>query len=138
MTRTTVGGWIFDETEWPILKILCPSSHTDDDFDAYLEQLSSYRGRGEPYVICYDTQDGRALPATQRKKQTDYVEMIKMKKPVLMLGFAAVAHNAVQRGVMTAIFWMQNSPWPMKVFGHTEPAMEWLKERLAEGGIEPR
>ena len=126
MSKTTAGGFRFNDDDWPILRVIAPAQQSDDDFSAYLKQLATYRRRNEPYAIIYDIRPGRGLSAKQRRMQSDYIkESISLR--ITLKAFAAITRSGVQRGALTAIFWLSGSPWPRKVFTSESEAEQWVK-----------
>lgn len=129
MATVSAGGWEFDDTMWPLLRVSAPATHGDEDFDSYLALLARYRQLGQSYAILYNLGGGKGLTAGQRAKQAAYIAE-SVTAGSKLAGVAFIAHNAVQRGVLTAIFWIQKMPWPTKVFGSTEAAHRWLQTLL--------
>jgi hypothetical protein len=50
---------------------------------------------------------------------------------------AIVMDSAIVRGAVTAVFWLQPPPWPIKTFASMEEADRWIRERIVEEGMPP-
>jgi hypothetical protein len=51
------------------------------------------------------------------------------------VGYAFVVKSALQRGAITAVFWVAPLGWPTKVFAAREKADGWLAGRAEKAGL---
>jgi glyoxylase-like metal-dependent hydrolase (beta-lactamase superfamily II) len=123
---------LVDDTLWPIVRVKLPPEQTDDEMRLYLDELRALRERRQPYALIIDANDSRGFTASQRKLQAEYIESgVELTRRYLK-AFAFVAESAIQRGMMTAIFWLRRPEWPHAFFATVEEAKEWARDKLAE------
>ena len=119
-----------DSTLWPLVIVKLPQVVTDDEVREYLAQLRAFRERREPYALIIDANDSRGFTANQRKLQAEYIqEGIALSRKYLR-AFAFVAASTFQRGMLTAIFWLQRPEWPHQVFKTLDQAKAWTRYRI--------
>ena len=100
-------------------------TQSDDEVRHYLEELRALRERRQPYALIIDANDSRGFSANQRKLQAEYIESGLALSRLYLKAFAFVSASAVQRGMMTAIFWLRKPEWPHGFFATFEEAKEW-------------
>ncbi len=132
MTARLMASIRVDAGAWPILVVTLPSAVTDDELRSYLEQLGAHRGRGQDYAIIVDANLSRGFSAKQRQMQADYIAAgLELTKRHLK-AFAFVARSPMQRGMLTAVFWLGPPAWPHRVFSTLDEAKHWCSTMLAQ------
>lgn len=121
---------IIDSSRWPLLLVRLPPTATDEEVQAYLDQLRTFRERREPYAVIVEASASQGFSARQRKMQADYIESGIQTSRIYLKAFAFVARSALQRGMMTAILWMKPPEWPNRIFSTTGEAIAWASELL--------
>jgi hypothetical protein len=89
-----------------------------------------------PYAFIFDVTRMTRSDARGRAYVTECEKKINPMQSVKThcRGVAWVSHNALQRGVLTAIAWFASRPYEEKVLGSYEDADRWIASRL---GIPP-
>ena len=128
MTRILV-----DSSRWPIVRVRLPPVATDDEVQRYLDELGELRARREPYALVMIADESRGFNAKQRQMQADYIASGMDLSRKYLKAFAFVAESAMQRGMLTAVFWLRPPEWPHRVFRTVEEASVWART-LVEGG----
>lgn len=123
---------VVDASTWPIARVTLPSSATDDEVRRYLDELRKLRERREPYALIVDANASKGFSATQRQMQADYVASGLPLSRRFLRAFAFVASSTMQRGMLTAIFWLNKPDWPHQTFRTVEEATAWVTERMAD------
>lgn len=134
MTRIVV-----DRSRWPIVRVRLPPVATDEEVQHYLDELAELRARREPYALVVIADESRGFSAKQRQMQADYIASGMDLSRRYLRGFAFVAASAMQRGMLTAIFWLRPPEWPHRVFRSVEEASVWARMLVeANQGDSPR
>ena len=116
--------------------VTLPEVVSDDEVGVYLDRLAQLRDRRQDYAIILDGSLSSGFSARQRQMQADYVaEGISITREHLK-AFAFVAKSTMQRGMLTAILWLQRPVWPNAVFASLAEADAFCRSHLK--GIPPR
>ena len=126
-----------DDSQFPLVYVVARGTPTDQEFDAYLEELAALYRRRERFALVVDASRSGGATAAQRKKQADWIKQNAMMIQALNLGTAFVVPSALARGVMTAILWLQPMPSPHLVCNSPPEGVRWASEQLRQAGIEP-
>jgi hypothetical protein len=122
---------IVDTSGWPVVVVHLPAAVSDEEVQLYLEALRVLRERREPYALIVDANRSRGFSARQRQMQADYIQSgIEMSRRYLK-AFAFVAESPMQRGMLTAIFWIRRPEWPHGVFRTLMDADAWARSLLS-------
>lgn len=121
---------VVDASAWPIARVTLPSEVTDEDVRRYLAELRVLRERREHYGLIIDANASRGFSATQRQMQAEYVASGLTLSKQFLRAFAFVASSAMQRGMLTAIFWLNKPHWPHRTFRTAEEATAWVRDCL--------
>jgi hypothetical protein len=105
---------------------------TDEEVAGYLDQLRVFRERREPYALIIEASASRGFSARQRKMQADYIQAGMQLSRVYLRAFAFVAQSAFQRGMLTAILWLNPPQWPHRIFSTTSEATAWATSLLEQ------
>lgn len=122
-----VARIIVDDALWPIVRVKLPPAQSDDEVRQYLEELRALRERRQPYALIIDANESRGFSAAQRKMQADYIESGLELSRRYLKAFAFVSASSIQRGMMTAIFWLRKPEWPHRFFATFDEAKEWAR-----------
>lgn len=116
---------VVNSERWPLVNVRLPEQASDAEVQAYLDELRLLRERREPYALIVDANRSRGFSARQRQMQADYIASgIDLSRRYLR-AFAFVAESAMQRGMLTAIFWLRRPEWPHRVCRTIEEAEAW-------------
>ncbi len=125
-----MGRIIVDVALWPLVCVTLPPAATDDEVREYLDALRVLRERREPYALIIDANASRGFTPKQRRLQADYIDSgIELSRRYLK-AFAFVAASPVQRGMLTAVFWLIRPAWPHEVFRSMDEAKAWARSRV--------
>jgi hypothetical protein len=128
--RLSAGRAVIDASEPLLLRIQFIGPLSDEVFEAHLREYAGYIRRG-PYAVVYDSRLSVLPPATQRKRQAEWIHLHLETIRRNCLGLAFCASSPWIRGVVTAVFWMQAPPAPYVVTDTLAEAERWVAERLA-------
>ncbi len=127
-----------DLNYFPLVLVSHEGVSTDDEFEAHLEVLRgslTSKDASRRVLVIDATHAGLATPATQRKRQAEWMKENEAHIRRLTIGCAFVIPSSVIRGFLTAIFWIQPLPCPHVVTSTLEEAFVWSEKRLAESGL---
>lgn len=125
-----------DESRWPMIVVTFTGNATEAEFDDYLRRMSEFLQRSEPYVTVLDATRSDVTPATQRRKQADWLRAREASLRRHSAGTAFVISSAVVRGVLTAILWMQPLPQQHVIVATRAEATKWAREQLRSRGAD--
>src|SRR5690606_33816616 len=121
---------VVDRTSWPIVRVQLPPAATDDEVRAYLDDLAVPRARKRPYALIIVAERATGFTPKQRRMQADYIDPGNDPARRYLKAFAFVARSTLQRGMLTAVFWLRPPEWPHQVFGTWDEAQAWVKSIL--------
>lgn len=121
---------------FPLVVVEFRGAASDVQFRDYLAAVDAASKRaaseGRRIAMVVDTlQATRAVTASQRRMQVDWVKASFERSEHVMAGMAFVIDNALVRGVLTAILWVQSLPCPYTTSGARAEAEQWALERIA-------
>lgn len=93
------------------------------------------RGRAAGTVTILDARRAVRNPATQRKKQAEWIERHTEQLRKYSLGTAFIINSPLVRGVLTAILWVRPLPTQHTVVSTMEEAEAWVQQQLAAAGL---
>ncbi len=120
----------FDESAWPVVSVTWGAGEaSDDDVASLLARLAKLLERKQRFGVVLDSRQGKGVNAKQRQMfatfQTVNNPLLKQYMPM-----ALVLATAFQRGLLTAVNWLQPPANEQKVFSEPGPAFAWIRERL--------
>ena len=119
-----------DESRWPLVIVRIVGTPTDDELDAFLAESTVRLQRKEIQVSIIDVSRADRAPATQRRKQADWMRDHESLLRRRSAGMAYVITNPMVRGVLTAIMWLQPLPVEHTVVATLEEAERWALAQL--------
>jgi hypothetical protein len=125
----------YDDSRAPLLVVTSSGNSTNEEFDAYLKIMTEMLGRHPRYGIIMDARQSARPSPTQRQKQADWMKQHAATIRARNVGIGFVIDNAIVRGALTAILWLQPTPAPHKVFASVEAAERWVTELLEQEGL---
>jgi hypothetical protein len=131
MLLTRMAGPFLDDSTWPLVVVTFNDSMSNDDVGGYFERLRSYLKRRERFAVVLDARRVRMVDAVRRKMHGDFLASI--DGPDRFVAAAAlVVEEEVQRGLLTAIFWIHKPKFPIERFEGLGEAMLWARDRIRE------
>jgi hypothetical protein len=125
-----------DMSRHPLVVVTFDGLATDAEFDDYLTAMTrQILDRRQRSVTILDARTSGRAPATQRKKQADWLKQHEQMLRQYSLGTAFVITSPLVRGVLTAILWLQQMPTAHTVAATFEEAERWAVGRLQSAGI---
>lgn len=120
-----------DDTTWPIVVVTFGESMSSPEVSAYFERLRGYLKRRERFGVVLDARRIRMVDALRRKMHGDFLASI--DGPDRFVAAAAlVVEEEVQRGLLTAIFWIHKPRFPIERFEGLGEAMLWARDRVRD------
>lgn len=125
-----------DESRNPVIVFTFHGVFSDPTFDDYLARLTEISRRSGLRALIYDIRDSGVVPASQRRKQAEWMKRYQLLTASGTAGMAFVIESAVLRGILTAILWMQPLACPHTVVSDMDAALQWCRDTLrARGGV---
>jgi hypothetical protein len=128
--------FLYDESRAPLVVVTSVGDTSDAEFDIYLEQMTALLARRTRYGVLLDARRSSRPPPKQRQKQADWMTKHASALRERNVCIAFVIDNAIVRGALTAILWLQPTPAPHKVFGDMDAAERWVLDLLRAEGLE--
>ena len=124
-------AYFFDFSDPRIFRVKFEGPHTDAEFLEYLAESSRHvHARTGRTVALVDARKAAPMSARQRKQQADWQRKHERILRENTAGTAFVVSNAVIRGLLTAIFWLQPLPHEHLVTQSMAEAEGWCRARL--------
>lgn len=120
----------FNDDLWPICLLTLSGSPTEKEFAQYLDELlTHYNKPGKrAYVVDLRKLDG-ASPNI-RKAQSHFFEKNEALVREKNVGMALVVANGLQRGILTALYWLKPFPCPHKIVTDIDEAENYCRGQL--------
>lgn len=133
------GGIVIDCTQWPIIVWESPARRVEDgpteEALALLEDIWRSTPAGvKSFTLTDLSAMTEAAPASQRKYAAEFQKRNRELQVRASVGGAIVATSALVRGVLTAVFWLQQSALETCVVGSREEALRYAVGLLAAAG----
>ena len=126
----------YDETEWPIVRIVTPAGAVDDaQFAANFQRMTAYMQRRQSLVFVIELHPGTNLSVAQRDEIRRHEEQQRALIAQFQRGIAIVTHSTFQRAMINAIFWLIRSPSPTQAFSDAASAKVWARTLLGHRSL---
>ncbi len=108
------------------------------EVDAHFTELESYCLRmasaqpGWRPAVFADMRKAGKLDARGRRRISECFARLGPVMGRRIVAHAVVVQGKVGSGVLTAILWLQNPPWPIQAFSEPEDANRWILKRYGE------
>ncbi|MEM6643584.1 MAG: STAS/SEC14 domain-containing protein [Bacteroidota bacterium] len=123
------GYATFDRTHFPFIKItITGTSATEENFKAYLSDLSKNYAEKERIKILFDASKATFPGFKFQKMQSDWIKENEHLMKNYCAGTAYVIPNAIIRTALNLIFKLQPQPVPYKVVSNQDDANIWLQQ----------
>jgi hypothetical protein len=120
----------------PLIVVTFDGLASEREFDDYLAKMTTeVLERKQRSVTILDARTSGRAPASQRKKQAEWLKKHDALLRQYSLGSAFVITSPLVRGVLTAIFWLQPMATAYTVVGSLGEAETWAAARLREAGV---
>ena len=126
-----------DTSRPPIVVVTFSGFVSEPEFDAYLASMTRIINRGQKTLTILEARRAIRNPASQRKKQADWLREHREQLRQNSLGTAFVITSPFVRGTLTAILWLQPLPNEHTVVATMAEAEAWADEQLRAAGITP-
>jgi len=126
-----MAGPLLDDSTWPLVVVTFGDAMSNDEIAGYFERLRVLLKRRERFAVVLDARRVRMVDAVRRKMHGDFLASI--DGPDRFVAAAAlVVEEEVQRGLLTAIFWIHKPKFPIERFEGLGEAMLWARDRVRE------
>jgi hypothetical protein len=120
----------------PLIVVRFVGLPNDDEFRGYLQAMAenlreSIARKVSTALVIDTTVQVNPVSAAQRRLQADWIKEHERALRIGCAGTAFVISSALHRGVMTAVLWLQQLPYPYSVFGALHDAEAWCLARLS-------
>ena len=125
-----MGSIHVNDSGFPLVVVTFEGSVEDREFDRYLAHLDTLLERQKRSVIVLDAARATRTPATQRRKQAEWMKENQALLRTYSVGTAFVISSPLVRGGLTAILWLQSLPTPYIVVATLAEAERWARAQL--------
>lgn len=121
-----------DTTRFPLVVITLPPVVTTANIDAHCARLDRELFSLGRYAVVVDARrvDEGSFRAPMRKYAGETYAQHDVKFRRYCISESYVISSAMQRGLLTAIRWLQAAPWPTANFGTMEEAEAWSRKHI--------
>ncbi len=129
---TSRHPWI-DLSEFPLIKEVVPDQFTDEDVYAFFKAIEVLiLEQHAPYAVVMGAASHTAVfSIAHRRAAAELEEKIAPVEKVYNAGTGYVTRSSIQRGILTAVFWLRPPAYPYRVFDDMNEAEEWARTQLA-------
>ncbi len=121
----------FDDSRFPVVFVrFTGATATDENFQAYLDQLHGAYQRRQPFTYLFDATDASLPGFKYQKMQADWLKKNEQLMKEYCQGTAYVIPSAMVRTILRGIFSLQKQPVPYAILPGKEEATEWCEERM--------
>lgn len=114
-----------------ILVVTIHSASSNDEFGAYLQQLSDHLALQRPFGFVFIAKSGGTATATQRRMQADWLREHFDALRERVWGAAFVLTHPLARLTLASVLALQRLPYPHTVVATPEQAFAWVNGRRA-------
>lgn len=125
-----MGSIDVNDRGFPLIVVTFEGAVDDAQFESYLGRLDALWARKARAAILLDATRAARTPATQRKRQAEWLKANESSLRTHCAGTAFVINSPLVRGGLTAILWLQALPSPFIVVATLTEAERWARERL--------
>lgn len=138
----STGGFVFDTRCDPLHLQVIPSEFTREELQAHFDEIDAFypayvarRSRAHIGLLA-DARDSPYIDARDRQRIAATFAML---GPLLgserSVAHAVITNNALTRGALTAILWLQSPPWEIRVFTSMHEGEAWLRSTFDARGL---
>jgi hypothetical protein len=129
MTKTMSSIHV-DDSALPLIVVTFEGSVDDHEFERYLARLDALWKRKARSAIVLDATRAARTPATQRRRQAEWMKVNDELLRTYSAGTAFVISSPLVRGGLTAILWLQPIPTAYVVVATRPEAERWARAQL--------
>ncbi len=123
----------FDATQFPVVVVTFTGvAATDDNFEAYLNQLHDAYERETPFAYLFDAGEAVLPGLKYQRMQAQWLKDHRKLMQSYCRGTAYHIPNPIIRTALKGIFAFQQQPVPYKIAGSFEEALQWCKNQAEE------
>ena len=124
-------AYAVDDTHWPLVAARATEFVNDmSALDASYRRLELILAREQEFVLLFDMRGG-ASSSARRRKLLEWAERNGSALKRSIVASAVVVGSNVERGFVTAVLWVREPPWPMRVFTDSAETEQWLLAEFA-------
>ncbi len=126
-----------DTTHWPLVTLVLPADVATLDLDQLTEDQNAIFAREGRYVSLVDGSAVSKFPnGVVRRHFADWTERNRPRLRRWQAADSLIVPNSLGRGMLTAVHWLSPPAVPTKVVGTMEEAIVFLREHLADEGLD--
>ncbi len=126
------GTITIDESLKPIYVVSFEGVPTDAEFETYLKRLGAITEKQHDKALVFDATHSGTTPPSHRKRMAEWMKQYDSLIRQRTAGCAFVLPSAIQRGMLTAILWLQPMACPHAIVGTRDEALAWVKKELGK------
>jgi hypothetical protein len=125
----------YTRRERDVVIVQPPSPLSDRALDKILSELTQELAQRRRYCLVFDLRSAPLPSAVQRRKLSEHMGTHDSAIRAQVRGLAVVAPTAVQRGLVTAVFWVSPPPVEYHLCSELDDALRWAEARLAQAHV---
>ena len=118
---------VLDDSRFPAAQVTLSGALTDDETRGFLSFVTACYAREQRWTMLVNATGLERPSPTQRRMVSDVMNQDRAHKQTLMRGIGVVVDNPLIRGVVTAILWLANPGYPIRMFDGVDAARAWLE-----------
>lgn len=138
VSHLLVDGPHFVDDAFPLIVSVGPLRYDPKSLARMRAGYEKYFARRERYAVITVNPKGAESPgAKERKLIAEWAgsERVRSSAAELCVGSATLARGAIERGALTAIFWLWRPSCPYHVTSSNDEALDWCIGKLSDAGL---
>ena len=119
-----------DDSRWPLVLVDWVGDVTLEEIDAHFEKMAMLTRRGRRFAVLVDMRGIEHQTAAHRQRGAEKLKSLAREAREAVVCTAHVVSSSIERGVLTAVYWLSAPPFETKVFTDRGAAQAWLSEKL--------
>lgn len=136
------GGFVFDTRSDPLHLQVISSAFTREELEAHFDEVDAFyhayvaRHRKVHVALLADARESPYIDARDRQRiAATFARLGPLLSSERSVAHAVVTSNALTRGALTAILWLQSPPWEIRVFTSMHEGDAWLRSTFDARGL---
>jgi hypothetical protein len=126
---------IVDGSRAPIVHVRVVSTPTDAGYQRYLDELGEAFRALDRFAMVFDVGELTDFPAKYREVQSKWIADTEEEFKGRFIASAFVIKKRVLRGVLMALFWINEPYYEHTVVGGEEEAWQWVRDALLRAEV---
>lgn len=124
-----MSGFQFNFKRWPIVVVNAEGDLPPPLAEQHFRDYRALLDRELRYGLIFDASKVGNVPPQVRKLYAEFLNKNAADFERLCKGVGFVITSAAVRGMLTAVLWLTDLPFPYKIVGSSEEAEAWLRDQ---------